>query len=76
MQAEDPEFSGVWKKRQKGYNAQNGLNRTAFLRANLQRTKAKLNARLVSNRMEPKEKSREWSFHEGKNCFDGPNIDT
>ena len=40
------EFSGRWCKRQEGLDLQNDQHRAAFLRANLERTRAKLHARL------------------------------
>ena len=39
------EFSGRWRKRQEGLDLQNDQHRAAFLRANLERTRAKLHAR-------------------------------
>ena len=43
------EFSGRWRKRQEGLDLQNDQHRAAFLRANLERTRAKLHARLRQN---------------------------
>ena len=43
------EFSGRWRKRQEGLDLQNDQHRAAFLRANLERTRAKLHARLQQN---------------------------
>ena len=43
------EFSGRWRKQQEGLDLQNDQHRAAFLRANLERTRAKLHARLLQN---------------------------
>ena len=40
------EFSGRWRKQQKGLDLKKDQHRAAFLRANLERTRAKLHARL------------------------------
>ena len=40
------EYGGRWRKRQEGLDLENDQHRAAFLRANLERTRSKLHARL------------------------------